>query len=156
AVVSVRRPVRAGPGRHRDDRIEVSIELVDRFRHARDVRLGEVALVRRRLDLVHRQRGKDLPVAAEWVAVFGEDGAVIGFDRGTQRIDRRRRRGARELSRLEATRGGFCRRLLLFPLGRGLGGFGGRHGSGRGGWSWTTLNDTRLPATAVNSLEHWH
>src|SRR6185437_9522589 len=69
SVIAVRRPVFTAARGHGDHGIEIPIELVDRIRDASDVRLGEIALERRRLDDVDRQRGEELPVSAEWIAI---------------------------------------------------------------------------------------
>ena len=121
-VVAVRRPIDAAAGGHSDDGIEEAVELIDRTGKSGDVCLGEIALKGSRLDAVEGERGEDLPVAAEWIAIDREHGATIVGDRARERLDRGRRRGAGETPRLETAR---CSRnfgLLLF-----LGALGGGH-----------------------------
>src|SRR5690348_4571534 len=55
-MVAIRGPVFPVAGRHRDNGIEISVQLVDRIRDALDMCLGQIALVRRRLDAIERQR----------------------------------------------------------------------------------------------------
>ena len=93
AMIAVRRPVARLAVfdffAHDDDRIEKAAELVDHaFKLAR-VRIGQIALIGRRLDLVDRQRGEEQPLSAERFAVLGEhvaavlvDGLLKVFDRG--------------------------------------------------------------------------
>ena len=100
-VVAVRRPVLAVARRHGDDGVEEPIELVDRAGEAFDVCLREVALEGRGLDAVDGQRGEDLPVSAERVAVARERGAAVVFDRARERHDARGRGGAGEAAGVE-------------------------------------------------------
>ena len=85
-MVAVRRqvlPVLA----HRDDRIE---EASDRFDHAHqpfDVRVGRIALVRRRFDAIDRQRDEQQRRAAERIAVAAHHGAAVRFDLGCEAIE---------------------------------------------------------------------
>ena len=84
--------------------------------------VGEVALVGRGLDQIDRQSGEDLPVAAERIAVGGEDGAAVGLDRLGQPGDGGRRRARGE--RVGGDAAGAGRALgPLLPAGllRGLG-----------------------------------
>ena len=94
--------------------IEEAVEGVDHSRQPLDVRLGEVALERRRLDLVERQGGEDLPVAAERVAVGAERGAAVLADGVGQGRNGRRRLARRDFLDGEAARFRF---RFLFPLG---------------------------------------
>ena len=57
-VIAVGRPVLAVARGHSDDRVEEAVELVDRVRQTPDVCFREIALERRRLDAVDRQRGE--------------------------------------------------------------------------------------------------
>ena len=58
-MVAVGREVVPAVGAHRDDRVEEASRLVHRERQLAHVRVGHVALVRRRLDLVDGQRGEN-------------------------------------------------------------------------------------------------
>ena len=121
AVVAVGRPVVAVVGAHDDHRVEVAAEPVDGGAELGDVGVGEVALVGRGLDQVDRQSGEDLPVAAERIAVRGEDGAAVGLDRLGQPGDGGgRRAGAQRVGRDAAERGApsgrFFRRGFLAVL----------------------------------------
>ena len=66
------------------------------------MRLGQVALKRRRFDGADWQRGKNLPVRPKWVAIDGECGPSVLFNFPSERFDGRRRLRAREASRIEA------------------------------------------------------
>jgi hypothetical protein len=89
---------------HGDHRIEISVEAVDGARDTADVRLGEIALEWRRLDRRNRQRGEDLPVGAERVAIDGERGSAVVFDRSSERFDGRRWLRTGETSSVETAR----------------------------------------------------
>jgi len=64
-------------GADHDDGVEVAAEPVNGGAELGDVRVGEVALVGCGLDQVYGEAGEELPVAAEGVAVGGEDGAAV-------------------------------------------------------------------------------
>ena len=81
AMIPVRRPVQPVVGRHCDDRIEVPSELVDGLDDAADMRVRQVALEGSWLDAVDGQRGKELPMTSEGVAIGCEDGAAVLLDR---------------------------------------------------------------------------
>ena len=76
----VRRPVHAIIGWHRNDRIQVAIEFVDRVGNATDVRFRQVTLERRWLDAVHGQRSHELPVPAERLTIGREHGTTVTLD----------------------------------------------------------------------------
>ena len=63
-----------------DDRIEEAAGLGDDVGEALVVRLGEIALERRRLDLVDGEDGEDERVAAERVVVGADDRAAFAVD----------------------------------------------------------------------------
>ena len=63
-----------------DDRIEKSAEPVDDVGQPLGVRLREVALERRRLHAVERQRGEDLPEAAERIAEDSQHRPAVPLD----------------------------------------------------------------------------
>ena len=94
-VVAVRRLVLPFPRWHGDHRIEESVERIDRLGETSDVCLGEIALERRRLDAIERERGEKLPVSAQWIAIGGEHGAIVVADGAGERRDGDRRRLAR-------------------------------------------------------------
>ena len=79
-VVAVRRPVEARPGRHHDDRIDEAVDLLHDLLQPLRVGRREVALVRRGLDLVHRQEAEDLPVLPHGIAVDGERPPAVALD----------------------------------------------------------------------------
>ena len=125
-VVAVRRPVLSPPSApHHDHRVEIAAELVHGRGQPLDVRLGEIALVRGGLDLVDREGGEDLPVAAERVLVGGEHGAAVGLDGlGQAGHGCGRGAGADGIGR-DAARAGLGGRFLLAPwlplaLARGM------------------------------------
>jgi len=91
AVVAVGRPVEAGLGRHDDDRVHEAVDLLDHVLEAFDVGGGEVALVRRRLDLRHRQQAEDLPVIPHRLPVDRERVPAVLLHLLRQRRDRLRR-----------------------------------------------------------------
>ena len=49
--------------------------------------VGGVALIRRRLDTLDRQRDEEQRRAAEGIAVASDDGAFVGFDIGGEAIE---------------------------------------------------------------------
>ena len=73
-VIAVRRPI-AVVLPDRDDRIEESAERLDHGHQPLDVRLGRIALIRRRLDAIDRQRSQDGRRAAERLTVGRQHGA---------------------------------------------------------------------------------
>ena len=85
-MVAVRREVLAVLA-HDDDRIEEAADLLDDRHQLLDVRVGRVALVRRRLDAVDRQRDEQQRRAAERIAVASDDGAAVVFDLRGQPVD---------------------------------------------------------------------
>ena len=67
-MVPVRRPV-AIVFSDRDDRIEKTAELFDHVHQPLDVRLRRIALKRRRLDAIDRERGQQQPDSADRIPV---------------------------------------------------------------------------------------
>ena len=91
---------------HRDHRIEVAAGAIHRQRQPAHVRVGDVALVRRRLDEIDGQRREQLHVPAERLLVGGEHAAAVGGDLIGERargVGERRHGelGGAELGRLE-------------------------------------------------------
>ena len=89
AMVAVRRPV-AVVLADRDDRIEKAAERLDHVHQPLDVRLRGIALKRRRLDAVDRQRGEQHRRPAERLAIRRQHHAAVGFDLSFERSRRRR------------------------------------------------------------------
>src|SRR5262249_31760426 len=79
AVIAVRRQVLAVLA-DRDDRIEEPPERPDDGHELLHVRVGGVALVRRRLDAAHPPRRPRQRRAAEWIGIATEDGALVFLD----------------------------------------------------------------------------
>ena len=117
AVVAVRRPV-AFLVPHDDEGIEEAADLLDDGHQALHVRLGRIALIRRRLDGVDRQRDQQDGRAAERVAIAAQHGSAIVFDAGTQLAELTCLAGLAHLARSETDRfrRGFLpsHRFLLF------------------------------------------
>src|SRR3954469_17539532 len=114
-MIAVRRPVRAlsGFSSNNDDRIQGPPEFVHRCGKALDVRLGEIALIWGGLDQIDRQRGEDLPVAAERILVGREDCPSVGLDRFGESGQSRRLCAGCDRVRRDAARAGLGGRLLL-------------------------------------------
>ena len=73
----------------RHDRIEEDADLLDDRHQLLDVRIGGVALVRRRLDTIDRQRGQQQRRAAERIPIAADDGAAVVLDLRGEAIDLR-------------------------------------------------------------------
>ena len=70
-----------------DDRIEEAADRLDDAHQPLDVRIRRIALVRRRLDLLDRQRRQHDRLPAEWIVVPTEHGAAIVFNLTGEAVD---------------------------------------------------------------------
>ena len=75
-----------------DDRIEEAADLLDHAHQPLDVRVGRIALIRRRLDARDRQRDEQQRLPAERIAVAAEHGAAVLLDLRRERVERAGRR----------------------------------------------------------------
>jgi hypothetical protein len=123
----------------RDHRIEEPADLGDHGGEPLGVGLGQLALVRRRLDLVERQRGERDPEPAERFAVGRDHRSAGRLDPRAQPRDLARRCVGHDLGRREADRAGL--RCLLALALRGRLGFPGcgRLGTRRHGFTVVPL-----------------
>src|SRR5262249_52327709 len=80
AVVAVRCPVDARPGRDDHDRVHEAVEALDRFGEPLDVGGREIALIRARLALAARQEAEDLPVLAYRLLIERQPPAAVALD----------------------------------------------------------------------------
>ena len=104
AVVAVRRPI-AVVLANQHERIEEAPDLLDHGHQFLDVRLGRIALVGRRFDLVDRQRHDQHRRAAERVAIGAQDRAAVVLDRApSARAASRCRRSASRRPSVQSTR----------------------------------------------------
>ena len=109
AMATVRRQVSVAlPDRH--DGIEVPLRLVHREREPADVRIRDVALEGRALDLLDGERAEEERVAAERLAVRREHRATVRLDRLRELVERGRALQDREVAGPELGR------LELHPL----------------------------------------
>ena len=95
SMIAVRRPVLSIAGRHGNHRVEKAIERVDGLRESADVRFGKITLKGRGLDALQGQRGKELPMSAQWIAIGGEHCPLVVRDRAGKGGNRHWRRRAR-------------------------------------------------------------
>ena len=85
-MVSVRREVLAVVA-HRDDGIEEAPDLFDDAHEPLHVGIGRIALIRRRLDAIHRQRDDQKRRSAEGIAVAPEYNPSVSLDAFGQAVD---------------------------------------------------------------------
>jgi len=85
-MVAVRREVLAALADD-DDRIEEPADRLDDRHQPLDVRIRRVALIRRRLDAIDRQRREQQRRATERVAVTADDSAAVGVNLLGEAVD---------------------------------------------------------------------